>query len=71
MRLGYTLSGGVIALLEPSQIRREGDQLIFELPESADVLVGDTVQRRLGSLAKLLDCEPHFSFVGVKRKTSG
>jgi len=71
MRLGYTLSGGVIALLESSQIRREGDQLIFELPESADVLVGDTVQRRFGSLAKLLDCEPHFSFVGVKRKETG
>ncbi len=71
MRLGYTLSGGVIALLEQSHIRREGDTLIFEMPESADVLVGDTVQRRFRSLAKLLRCEPRFSFVKPQRKAAG
>ena len=71
MRLGYTLSGGVIALLEQSHIRREGDTLIFEMPESADVLVGDTVQRRFRSLAKLLRCEQRFSFVKPQRKAAG
>lgn len=71
MRLGYTLSGGVIALLEQSHIRREGDKLVFELPESADVLVGDTVQRRFKSLAKLLGCAPQFSFNKSQRKAAG
>ena len=71
MRLGYTLSGGVIALLEQSNIRREGDTLIFEMPESAGVLVGDTVQRRFRSLAKLLRCEPRFLFVKPQREAAG
>ena len=70
MRLGYTLSGGVISLLEQSHIRREGERLIFELPEAADVLVGDVVQRRFQSLAKLLGCKGHFSFVESKRKAA-
>lgn len=71
MRLGYTLSGGVISLLEQTHIRRDGDTLIFELPESADVLVGDTVQCRFRSLAKVLGCEPQFSFVKSRRKATG
>ena len=70
MRLGYTLSGGVISLLEQSHIRREGDRLIFELPEMVNVLVGDVVQRRFKSLAKILGCEPHFSFVKPQREAT-
>lgn len=70
MRLGYTLSGGVIALLEQTLIRRDGHELIFELPKSANVLVGDVVQRRFRSLAKLLDCEPRFAFVEAKQKVT-
>ena len=70
MRLGYTLSGGVISLLEQTHIRRDDDVLTFELPESADVLVGDVVQRRFRSLAKLLECEPRFSFVAEPREAS-
>ncbi len=70
MRLGYTLSGGVISLLEQSLIRRKGNDLIFELPESADVLVGDVVQRRFKSLAKMLGCKPRFSFVKQPRNDS-
>ncbi|NKB58908.1 MAG: hypothetical protein GKS00_21465 [Alphaproteobacteria bacterium] len=70
MRLGYTLSGGVVSLLEQTLIRREGDQLVFELPESADVLVGDVVQRRFKSLAKLMGCKPRFSFIQPPRKVT-
>jgi len=70
MRLGYTLSGGVIALLEQTLIRRDGDELIFELPKSVNVLVGDVVQRRFKSLAKLLGCEPRFAFVEPKQKVT-
>ena len=71
MRLAYTLSGGVISLLEETHIRREGDILIFELPESADVLVGDVVQRRFRALAKIMECEPQFSFVKPRQQASG
>jgi len=68
MRLGYTLSGGVISLLEQTQLRRDGDKLIFEIPERVDVLVGDVVQRRFRSLAKLLECEPEFSYVEPRQR---
>ncbi len=63
MRLGYTLSGGVISLLEQTLIRRDGNELVFELPKSANVLVGDVVQRRFRSLARMLECTPRFLFV--------
>ncbi len=70
MRLGYTVSGGVISLLEQTVLRREGGSLVLELPDHADVLVGDVVQRRFRSLAKQLECEPRVSFVKPPEKVS-
>jgi exopolyphosphatase / guanosine-5'-triphosphate,3'-diphosphate pyrophosphatase len=58
MRLGYTVSGGVISLLQQTSVRREGDALILELPDHAAVLAGDVVQRRFESLATSLNCAP-------------
>ncbi|MBL4721419.1 MAG: hypothetical protein JKY20_09850 [Alphaproteobacteria bacterium] len=62
MRVGYTLSGGVISLLEQTSLQRDGDNLILRLPDHADVLVGDVVQRRFKSLAKTLNCTPIVSY---------
>lgn len=71
MRLAYTLSGGVISLLEQTRIRREGDVLVFEMPKSIGVLVGDVVQRRFRALARIMECEPEFSFVDERQAASG
>ena len=65
MRLGYTVSGGVMSLLEQTSIRREGDDLTLELPDHAAVLVGDVVQRRFESLASSLNCTPNIVYSGI------
>jgi exopolyphosphatase/guanosine-5'-triphosphate,3'-diphosphate pyrophosphatase len=57
MRLGYTFSGGVIALLEQMRLRRDADTVTLSLPEHADILVGDVVQRRFHALARMLACD--------------
>jgi exopolyphosphatase/guanosine-5'-triphosphate,3'-diphosphate pyrophosphatase len=57
MRLGYTFSGGVIALLEQLRLRRNADKVTLSLPEHADILVGDVVERRFNALAHLLSCD--------------
>ena len=58
MRLAYTFSGGVISLLEKTALRRDGDRLMLELPDHANVLVGDVVQSRFRTLAQELGCQP-------------
>jgi exopolyphosphatase/guanosine-5'-triphosphate,3'-diphosphate pyrophosphatase len=63
MRLGYTLSGGVVSLLEQTSLTRDGDRLVLQMPDHADVLVGDVVQRRFKSLAKALGCAPKVTYV--------
>ena len=61
MRLAYTFSGGVISLLEQTALRRDGNRLNLELPEHADVLVGDVVQSRFRTLAQELGCQPRIA----------
>ena len=61
MRLAYTFSGGVISLLEQTALRRDGDRLKLELPDHADVLVGDVVQSRFRTLAQELGCQPRIA----------
>lgn len=57
IRLAYSLSGGVINLLQQFALRRLDDGLVLEVKNSdATALLGDMVERRLASLAKLLDC---------------
>ena len=61
MRLAYTFSGGVISLLEQTALRRNGNRLKLELPDHADVLVGDVVQSRFRTLAQELGCQPRIA----------
>ncbi|MBI1208365.1 MAG: Ppx/GppA family phosphatase [Azospirillum sp.] len=55
LRLAHTLCGGVAALLQRISLRLLDDTLILELPEDAAELAGETVRRRLDSLAKALN----------------
>ena len=54
MRLAYTISGGAVSVLEQFRLTRDSKQLTLRCPEGAHILVGDTVQRRLRSLARSL-----------------
>lgn len=62
MRLGYTFSGGVISLLEQMRLHRHKDTLTLSLPDHADILVGDVVERRFRALARLLSCDAEIEY---------
>ena len=62
LRLAYTVSGGVISLLEQTAIRRKDGRLILILPEHGDILVGDIVERRFRALARAVECEAEIAY---------
>ncbi|MDH3701090.1 MAG: exopolyphosphatase [Alphaproteobacteria bacterium] len=62
MRLAYTYSGGVISLLKQAALSRRDRRLTLSLPDHADILVGDVVDRRFLSLAKALSCEAEIEY---------
>ncbi len=62
MRLAYTYSGGVISLLKQAALSRHDRRLTLSLPDHADILVGDVVERRFLSLAKALLCEAEIEY---------
>lgn len=58
IRLAYTLSGGMTALLAPFQLARDGSKLVLTGPGGLDHLIGEAVERRFAVLAKALGLEP-------------
>lgn len=62
MRLGYSFSGGVISLLAQMRLRRDANKVTLSLPDHADILVGDVVERRFHALAKQLSCDPAIEY---------
>jgi exopolyphosphatase / guanosine-5'-triphosphate,3'-diphosphate pyrophosphatase len=58
MRLGQRLSGGVAASLERSRLALKDGLLRLELRKGDEALYGETVERRLRSLAVALGKEP-------------
>jgi len=57
-RLAYTLSGGVPALLDATVLERRGRRLTLKLYQGAGVFAGESVLRRLESLALTLGLDP-------------
>ena len=55
LRLGQTLTGGVVALLQRTALTLDEETLYLTLPEDSRALIGDTVQRRLDAVAKSLN----------------
>ena len=51
MRLAYTICGGAAQVLEQFRLERQAQKLVLKGPESAEILIGKAVQRRLRSLA--------------------
>ncbi|WP_426959988.1 Ppx/GppA family phosphatase [Muricoccus radiodurans] len=51
LRLAYTLSGGTPALLAGTALERRGGRLVLRLVEGSGVFAGESVQRRVDSLA--------------------
>jgi exopolyphosphatase/guanosine-5'-triphosphate,3'-diphosphate pyrophosphatase len=58
LRLAYTLSGGTHALLSGTSLARGGDRLVLRLTEGRGVFAGESVQRRVESLAEALGLDP-------------
>jgi exopolyphosphatase/guanosine-5'-triphosphate,3'-diphosphate pyrophosphatase len=58
IRLAQRLTGGVEAPLKGSAIAREGDRLILRLHPGWHHLTGESVERRLRSLAQALEAKP-------------
>jgi exopolyphosphatase / guanosine-5'-triphosphate,3'-diphosphate pyrophosphatase len=58
LRLAYTLCGGTIDLLSEVWLGRDGDRLVLEIPSLGSLFVGETVQRRLDVLARVLGASP-------------
>jgi exopolyphosphatase/guanosine-5'-triphosphate,3'-diphosphate pyrophosphatase len=54
LRLAYTLCGGTPALLEGATLRREGARLVLRLEERSGVFAGESVERRMATLAAAL-----------------
>ncbi len=57
LRLAYTLSGGVPALLEATTLERRGQRLVLRLDQGGGVFAGESVLRRLEALALALGLE--------------
>lgn len=55
LRLAHTLTGGAATLLQRTSLRMGDSTLTLLLPEDAEMLNGETVQRRLDALAKALN----------------
>ena len=55
LRLAYTVSGGVTRILESTRLERSGEQLTLRMPNQ--IPHPETVGRRLGALAKALECD--------------
>ena len=71
MRLAYTFSGGVIALLQQARLERNGDRITLLLPDHADILVGDVVARRFRTLARAMSCAAEIEYIGGIRGSKG
>ena len=54
LRVAYTLCGGAVDLLSAVWLGREGTSLILEIPSEGSLFLGETVQRRLDTLARSL-----------------
>jgi exopolyphosphatase / guanosine-5'-triphosphate,3'-diphosphate pyrophosphatase len=54
LRLAYALTGGRIDLLSKTWLGREHGRLILEVPAGDDLFAGETMQRRLDSVARAL-----------------
>lgn len=58
LRLAYALSGGAPGLLGRTRLNVASDALVLKLPRAQALYAGETVDRRLRSLARALDLEP-------------
>jgi exopolyphosphatase/guanosine-5'-triphosphate,3'-diphosphate pyrophosphatase len=62
IRLAQRLSAGVAEPLARSSLAIEGDRLVLWLPEDEAAMFGESVERRLKTLATSLGKKPDFLF---------
>lgn len=66
MRLAYTLCGGTPALLAGTRLARQNGRLVLRLSEGTGVFAGDSVVRRMDTLAASLNLDPAVEVTGGK-----
>lgn len=54
LRLGHTLSGGAVSVLDDTRLQLTDDAVLLWLPAENECLGGDVVQRRLDAVARAL-----------------
>lgn len=64
LRLGFTLSGGTPELLAGTRLARRGGRLVLRLVEGSGVFAGESVMRRVESLAATLGLEANVEISG-------
>ena len=69
MRLAYTLCGGTPALLAGTRLARQNGRLALRLSEGTGVFAGDSVVRRMDTLAAALNLNPMVVEVTTGAKT--
>src|SRR5690606_30376921 len=63
IRLGQRLGGGVATALERTKLERTGDRLTLKLRRADAALLSETVDRRLGTLARALGLKAETALV--------
>jgi exopolyphosphatase/guanosine-5'-triphosphate,3'-diphosphate pyrophosphatase len=58
LRLGTKLSGGAVDIIPKCTLRPEGGDLVLSLPNGLSKLDGESIQKRLSLLAKLMELSP-------------
>ncbi len=61
LRVAYSLSGAMPGILPKISLKIDDGILTMKVPKKFQPLIGNTVERRLASLAKLLGCAPEIS----------
>ena len=64
MRLAYTLCGGTPALLAGTRLARQNGRLALRLSEGTGVFAGDSVVRRVETLAAALKLDAAVEVAG-------
>lgn len=58
IRLAYTLTGGITAMLHRIGLTRTEESLVLRVPADLSFLVGEVVERRFSTLAKAMNLTP-------------
>jgi exopolyphosphatase/guanosine-5'-triphosphate,3'-diphosphate pyrophosphatase len=63
IRTAHMMSMGLAGIIDETLLDYEGARLVLSIPKPQMMLAGDRLQRRLESLARLVDCTPELKII--------